>query len=334
MALDFRKRLPEAIKNAYLYSQLINHLQASGLGEDIDIEHILWELGRLSDAIEAWTDANSFASRLLTTNQIEEIARANNSGPAVHGQFGNLQTIVRSLQDQINERVYEYYSQPPDDKELKRSWIPLLERVSSFGFDRVDLVTTNYDLVIESALESHSGNRIGMGSQQGLFPGIDLEAWRKTDSTSGMLTKLHGSVDWKLGNGSTDTNPVIRRGHPEFDGDHRKRLILYPGFKGVPSREPFVAFHEYFRRTLQEASHLLFVGFAFRDDFINELIASTLPKSSRVAVVNPAPQLPPLPFLNGATHLKQGFGIDKNATILSSGGLTPFSLDDLETWIG
>lgn len=332
MALDFRKRLPEEVKKSQLYGQLVAHLNESGLGEDIDIEHILWELGRLNDSVEAWTAPNTFASRLLTTNTIAVAAPANTSGPHVHRQFGELGAATRRLQDQINERVYEFYAQPPDIKELKRSWIPLLEHVYSLGFDRTDIVTTNYDLVIESALEELPGNHIGMGFQPGLLPGIDLEAWRKPNSRQGMLTKLHGSVDWKLGNGSTDNEPVIRRGHPEFDGDHRKRLILYPGFKGVPSREPFVAFHEYFRRTLRNATHLLFIGFAFRDDFINQLIASTLPAGTRVAVVNPTPKLPPLPFLNEAIHLKQGFGIEKNATILASGGVAPFSLDDFANW--
>jgi hypothetical protein len=93
-----------------------------------------------------------------------------------------------------------------------------------------------------------------------------------------------------------------------------------------------VAFHEYFRRTLRKATHLLFIGFAFRDDFINQLIISDLPKEARVAVVNPVSTLPQLPFLKEATHLEQGFGIEKNATLLSSGGVRPFSLEDLAKW--
>jgi hypothetical protein len=329
MALDFRKRLPDVIKQSDLYQRLIAHLEQQGL-KDIDIEHVLWELGRLNETIREWTEPERLASRLLSSNEIASITGMNTQGPSVHNQFHNLFNISQNLQDQINERVYEFYSQPPQPEELKRSWIPLLEYLSESEFNRIDIVTTNYDLVIEAALDTIPDAPVSMGFRQGLYPGIELRAWRdNTPSQRGLLTKLHGSVDWKLGNGSTEAEPVIRRGHPEFDGDHKKRLILYPGFKGVPSREPFVAFHEYFRQRLQTVTHVLFIGFAFRDQFINELVEANLPKNSRVAVVNPSTELPNLGFLRSVTHLPQGFGISENATLLTSGGLKPFSLRDL-----
>lgn len=333
MALDFRKRLPAGITDSHLFGQLYQHLMESGLGEGVDIEHVLWELGRLHEAIEEWTDAPSFASKLLTTNQIGVIASSNNSGPAISGQLHNLKGIVTDLQDQINEQVYGHYSQQPSSVELERSWIPLLEQIANSNFDRIDVFTTNYDLVIEFALEQLRFSRVSMGFREGIYPGINLDAWRSQEPSAGLLTKLHGSVDWKLGSGSTDVDPVIRRGHPEFDGDHGKRLILYPGFKGVPSREPFVSFHDYLRRRSREATHLLFVGFAFRDDYINNLIATAMPPTSYVAVVNPTPDLPGLPFLSNALHLRKGFGIDKQGTLLTTGGIEPLELSDLKDWI-
>lgn len=333
MALDFRKRLPKSITSSHLYLQLVEHLRQSRLADGVDIEHVLWELGRLSELLGEWVDPQRFAAYLLTSNQIGSIAQSNNSGPGVHGQFSHLRTVVHHLQDQINERVYEFYSQAPEKNELKSSWLPLLEHLSSASFDQVDIVTTNYDLVIEHALELLPSVDVNMGFSQGLYPGINLPAWRSTDSQGGLLTKLHGSVDWKIGNGGSEAEPVIRRGHPEFDGDHRKRLILYPGFKGIPSREPFVAFHEYFRRRLQFASHVLFIGFAFRDDFINGLISSELPHTAKVAVINPSQELPKMSFLEEAHHLKQGFGIPTNSTILGSEGLQPFNVADLDKWL-
>lgn len=333
MALDFRRRLPEEIKTDHLYVQLHKHLARSGLGEEVDIEHVLWELGRLSEAITEWTDPSRFASRLLSSNQISQVSPSSNSGPAVHGQFEQLRNVINRLQDRINERVYDFYSQTPSVDELQRSWLPLLEHLASQDIKRIDIVTTNYDLVIEEALEALNTTKISMGLRQGVLPGVNLNAWRSLDSSSGMLTKLHGSVDWKLGNGSTDVDPVIRRGHPEFDGDHKKRLILYPGFKGVPSREPFVAFHEYFRRRIQEATHLLFIGFAFRDAFINDLIGSAIPPNSCIAVVNPAPGLPALSFLRNALHLQKGFGIERVVGESEPGALVPFTIEDLKEWL-
>lgn len=331
MALDFRQRLPDSITQSRLYQRLIAHLETSGLGA-IDIEHVLWELGRLNETTKEWTGTERFASQLLSSNEIVNVTGVNAPGTVTHNQFQNLLNISQSLQDQINERVYEYYSQPPQSDELERSWIPLLQYLMKSKFDKIDIVTTNYDLVIEAALDTISDAPVSMGFRQGLYSGIELRAWRdSTLSQHGLLTKLHGSVDWKLGNGSTDAEPVIRRGHPEFDGDHQKRLILYPGFKGVPSREPFVAFHEYFRQRLQSATHVLFIGFAFRDQFINDLIEANLPKNSKVAVVNPSTELPKLRFLNSVTHLPQAFGVSSGPEP-SAAGSQPFSIGDLNEW--
>lgn len=332
MALDFRKRLPDSVKTNPLYKYLISHLESNG-PTTIDIEHVLWELQYLSEGLSEWTDSRRFAANLLATNQIVSATGHQVHGPQTQQQFGALANQCRSLQDQINECVYEFYSQPPSTDEIQRSWAPLLKYVEESHFERIDIVTTNYDLVIEAALDDMPSAPVSMGFQQGLYPGIDLRVWRDNDtSRRGLLTKLHGSVDWKLGNGGTDAEPVIRRGHPEFDGDHRKRLILYPGFKGTPSREPFVAFHEYFRQRLLIATHMLFVGFAFRDEFINQLIDVHLPKSAKIAVVNPATDLPNLGFLKGVTHLAQGFGMPSNSALLTSGGVKPLSLRELNEW--
>lgn len=333
MAIDFRERLPEEITGTPLYRQLIDYLKLD-YREGVDIEHVLWEIGRLIEAIDKWTDGASFGAQLLKTNQISVIVPANIPAQQTHEQLLRLKEVALRLQGEINKQVYKYYSQHPSESELGRSWLPLLHLIGSKKFFRVDIVTTNYDLVIENAIEAMDEYPIDLGYINGVSPRIDLERWREGSSARlGMLTKLHGSVDWKLGDGGTESAPIIRRGHPEFDGDHDKRLIVYPGFKGHPVREPFVAFHDYFERRLKNASHMLFIGFAFRDEHINELISSALSPVAAVGVVDPVGKLPRLNFLQGATHLQQGFGVDKKATILESGGVKPFSLKDIDDWL-
>jgi hypothetical protein len=111
-----------------------------------------------------------------------------------------------------------------------------------------------------------------------------------------LLTKLHGSVDWVWGTDSNDLQ-VVRPNHPEFHNDHRHRAIIYPGFKGVPEREPFVSFHRYFADCLKRADRVIFVGFAFRDDYLNRLIHENLSAHALKVIVNPvAPDK--LPFGN------------------------------------
>ncbi|MBX9676697.1 MAG: SIR2 family protein [Methylotenera sp.] len=334
MAIDFRNRLPDSIVDSPLYIQLFNHLKSTGLNDGVDIEHILWELGKLNETLTESTESDRFLSLLLRTNQIADITKHQNSGQATYSQFSNLKTTVNSLQSLINEQVYDYYSAPPSPEELNFSWVPLLKKILLLDFEKIDIFTTNYDLVIEYALNTTNSKKISMGLKDGLNPSINLNEWRDEDKkNTGMLTKLHGSVDWKLGKGGTESDPIIRRGHPEFDGDHSKRLILYPGFKGVPSKEPFVVFHNYFRQQLKKCSHILFIGFAFRDDFINELILSELPSNCKVAVINPQEKLPKLNFLKKAFHLRNGFNYRKTLKTVLDESAPALSVDSLTEWL-
>ena len=336
-AIAFRDRLPDAVTENSLFQRLADYLTRQRGTGTIDIEHILWELGRLVEVLEEMGTSNTFGGELLATNQIAVITGHQHQGQATHAQFNQLKNLAVDLQNKINQNVYDFYSTQPTDAELANSWIPLLEWVSKAGFSRVDLVTTNYDLVIEGALRRVSSLKVDNGFNDDLYPGIDFSRWEDGGPESrGLLTKLHGSVDWKLGHGGTIDHPVIRRGHPEFDGDHKKRLILYPGFKGRPDRQPFISFHEYFRHRLASATHLLFIGFAFRDEFINELVATAASPTVRIAVLDPAKTLPTNPsFLARAVHLRQAFGKPKGLkTLLTDDGFESFNLKDVADWAG
>lgn len=332
MALDFKKRLPEWITQDKLYRLLIGFLGGSISADEIDIEHVLWELGSMVDAISTLTTDKNFSAHLLRSNQMTDLVGSNVNWAEVQARLESVRGQVDSLQGRINAHVYDLYSKEPLQAELENTWHPLLDEVKSANFDLVDIVTTNYDLVIEAALSTRSYLGVDLAFREGLWPGIRLEEWRAPDLSTGLLTKLHGSVDWRLGQGGTEVDPIIRRGQPEFDGDHAKRLILYPGFKGVPSREPFISFHEYFRRRVSTASHILFIGFAFRDGYINELVSSAITPDCRVAVLNPADSLPGQPFLSKAFHIKAGFGVAQRHKGDRLGGAPSFSPDSLRPW--
>jgi hypothetical protein len=331
-AVDFKQRLPEDVTGQYLFQQLDDYLREQVNGP-VDIEHVLWELGRLIEAIDEFTSKDRFATRLLTKNQISSATGHQNPGHQTYAQFGQLGAVAHNLSNSINQNIYGFYSQEPTPVELEASWLPLL-RWTAGVFARIDITTTNYDLVLEHALRQVPSLRVGTGEAPEVLPRIDLNRWDGDGpSDSGLLTKLHGSVHWKIGNGGTADRPVIRHGLPEFEGDHEKRLILYPGFKGRPDRQPFIAFHEYFKQRVSKATHILFIGFAFRDDFINELIATSIQPSTRVAVVDPTPALPiALSFLSRAKHLPQGFGFPMVPGAMSSEGIAPFNLNDVMEW--
>jgi len=311
MAVGFRQNLPEPVTSHYLYQQLQNFLSRRIEGGAFDIEHVLWALDQLLQGLREFTGGDGFGAYLLSGNQISQVSGnypKDPNGQHTLGQFNRVAQRAQELKDAINSNIYDFYAKPPTEGELDRSWTPLLQWAAGAGFSQIDLVTTNYDLILEYAMERVGASlRVEEGWKRRVSETtLDLIRWdSESSSTSGLLTKLHGSVDWYRS--GTEASPVIRVGHPDFDGDHKRRSIIYPGFKGRPSEVPFIAFHEYFRRRVSKASHMLFIGFAFRDDYINDLLLTSTAPTAEIAIVNPS-RPATRPFAQEPTYIEMYFG--------------------------
>ncbi|MCC6071799.1 SIR2 family protein [Massilia sp. GCM10020059] len=319
MALDFRKRLPEDIISNRLFQAVESCvLRTQGLSQ-VDIEHILWELNAARAAF-AQVSSGTFAAELLATNQIRQIIGDGAvSGQSIIQVTSAIGHHIDALADKINALVYKLYSKTPSVEELDRTWMPLLTADGLQKFDKIDVVTTNYDMVLETAIRKSKTN-VSLGYADGIFQEVDINQWAG-ESQRGLLTKLHGSVDWMRGEPEDDesTDIIIRRGNPNFYGNHSDRLILYPGFKGMASREPFNTFHTYFRKQIRAATHILFIGFAFRDEHI-ETILQEIGSNGQVANWNPADQ-PERSYLKDALHIKEPFGAQINVGLGSNSNL-------------
>jgi hypothetical protein len=308
MTRQFFEKLPRSVGEDVLFSYITAFIKQRRGKDVMDVEDVLWALGELADPLERAASQKDVFGHLLHTNQVMSVTSTRPPGAEIIGQFVALRARVEKLRDQINAQVYEHYRKLPTRDELARTWSPLLRWARGLNPESIDIVTTNYDLVIESALDVVRDIKIETGKRAGLEVTIDLDLWGSDRVAAGLLTKLHGSVDWKFGSNADRVEPVIRWGHPEHDGNLHNRGIIYPGFKGKPKEEPFSRFHSYFGRTASVATHLLFIGFAFRDEYINELLEDSLSPSARVAVLDPASSLPTHSFLQGARHLQFPFG--------------------------
>lgn len=219
---------------------------------------------------------------------------------------------LESLVGVIHEQVYRLYHRLPTDEELGRTWYPVLRPMLVPGI-RLELVTTNYDLVLETALDRLSAEhqvRVDTGWRGSVSRYLDVRLWERGNHVSvpdgGMLTKLHGSVNWSRGDGE------ILVGDSLFKGSHKRHVIVYPGFKGQPSDRTFQTFHNLFANALASAAGALFVGFAFRDEHISELCRRNLPATARVGVIDPRPDLA-LPFPEDrVTRLGEAVGFDSH----------------------
>ena len=233
--------------------------------------------------------------------------------PDRNWRTGHLEQMARStwstaarLRDEINAQVYSFYSEVPSSEKLDRTWKPLLENLLRSGCS-IELITTNYDVVLEEAisdLDIEFQHNFQVGWDEGPFRKLDPRVWDKPLGL-GLLTKLHGSVNW------TSEGNDIYVGGPVFSGSHEKHAIIYPGFKGVPEKGIFLSFHEHFRKSIKASDAILFVGYAFRDNYINELCSREIANECKVATIDPSKKLE-LPFnhpLNKTKHIRKGFDV-------------------------
>ena len=218
--------------------------------------------------------------------------------------------IIRALEkltDDINELVYDLYSAAPNSEALS-TWIMLLKVLAAYEL-HTEVFTTNYDLVLENVIDVGSLSKTIITGRVAneINTVVDPMRWHPPSEKRarffgpGLLTKLHGSVDWQQG-----IDGRIIAGASRFTGQHQNHILIYPGFKGEPQEEPFVTFHTRLRLVAERAEAAVFIGYAFRDEYINSLLSSMPPGIPKL-VINTEQSAPELDFLIDASHCGDGF---------------------------
>ena len=141
----------------------------------------------------------------------------------------------------------------------------------------VEVFTVNYDLALETALESLGVPYFDgfVGSLRARFrTGMveatvgDTDYWLPAFLVR--LWKLHGSVNWQWDNDAAVG--VVRLGSPVTSGS---LAAIYPSDAKYDEsrRVPFVVLQDRFRRALNQPETLVLIsGYSFGDDHLNEMI--------------------------------------------------------------
>lgn len=135
----------------------------------------------------------------------------------------------------------------------------------------VEIFTTNYDLLMEQALEETNAPFFDgfTGSRKPFFDIATIEA----DMLPGNWTrlwKLHGSIQWQI----DESGRAITRGTPG-----RGCSLIHPShLKYDQSRKmPYLVMMDRLKRFLMQPSAILITcGYSYRDQHINELVQQTL----------------------------------------------------------
>jgi hypothetical protein len=281
--VEFFERLPQNVISDGYFQFVLDFIKEQRSTNVVDIEIVLWELQKLIEFFNQVTDESSIVGRAISHSLLRRISQNWNFGQLADGAPRLSKELQKTI-GLINQQVYDLYSSDPEPIELKNNWSPLVYRLIEFGA-RLDIFTTNYDLVIENALQELDGDEFMYnysGAKGRVQRFLDLTQWQEdAKRTGGLLTKLHGSLNWKF-NGDR-----IAIGDSGFTGIHAKHAIIYPGFKGRSNAAFFEPFHDYFSRMLAVADHVLIVGFAFRDEYITQLLRTSLAPSAKLTVIDP-----------------------------------------------
>ncbi|EAT58620.1 SIR2 family protein [Chlorobium ferrooxidans] len=312
--VEFFEQLPIEIKENLLFNELLNFLKNQNETVSIDIEQVLWHLQEFDKFCSVACDQGKLPGWMLTDHRLSKITKMENHNLQLFKSQSNAAlSMIRELMDSINEQVYRFYSEEPNSIRLEKTWIPFLERLLTFdeNIENIEIVTTNYDLIIETALSKLNKSdlrNIDTGWRGKINRTLDTDLWAK-ESNNNLLTKLHGSVNWSR-NGKK-----IHIGDPFYKGSHNKHAIIYPGFKGRPDEALFQAFHAHFAKSLERSIAIVFIGFAFRDEYINDLCDRYIRDDAPVIVIDPIEKIK-LGFshpTHNTIHINSGF--DQNSSL-------------------
>ena len=316
--VEFFKRLPKEILEDSLFQGVCKFIQERDGDKTLDIENVLEVLDALQVGCNEAGDLKTImglaiSGRLASLSGVQDYGALQQS----IGAFGK--EVVVPLNNKIKEQVYTFYGTPPASEKLS-VWIQLLKGLKKID-PALELFTTNYDLVLEKVINESADLKMETGrASDGIKttlntsfwenPGEDQAQIKALNLKDGLLTKLHGSVDWQRSNGGINCSEV-------FTGDHQNHCILYPGYKGEPIAAPLRAFHEHFRRVVngvyESLSAAIFVGFAFRDAYINRVL-SDLPSDTPTVFITKSDgkptmtgELPPrAPYTEVFVHFQEG----------------------------
>jgi len=138
-----------------------------------------------------------------------------------------------------------------------------------------DLFTTNYDLLLEQALENSRVPYFDgfVGSSRPFFDQRAIEEDRLPVRWC-RLSKLHGSINWRF----NKTSKSVSRSAEDRDGDE---LLIHPSHRKYDEsrRMPYLVMFDrlrFFLRNSQKPVALFIVGYSFSDEHLNDVLVENL----------------------------------------------------------
>ncbi len=168
------------------------------------------------------------------------------------------------------------------------SWLNMQNRNYS-----KEIFTTNYDLIIERALEETMIPYFDgfVGSYEPFFWQESIDTFvQQSDLTHNWirLWKIHGSLNWSWKKDKDKNNYRINRvGKIDSIDCVNNELVIYPSKEKyvISRKQPFIAYFDRLKNYLLSGELLfIFTGYSFSDEHINEIIFNCLRQNNRLFV--------------------------------------------------
>lgn len=239
------------------------------LKEDKEYKTLLTELKKAEKNIENIEDILSFLRSLLLVSKGGEVR-------------GLSETDLKGLEQKISNEIVKKLNVSLPDQETPYhhlcNWIRSIDRKIA-----VELFTTNYDLLMEQALEDLEVPYFDgfVGAKRSFF---DLRALEDNliPKHWSRLWKIHGSINWYQ-EVMVGQKKVYRSSEIKKDASH----LIYPShLKYEESRKmPYLALIDQLNRFIRRKSSLLILsGYSFNDGHLNDTIVNAL-KANPTAMV-------------------------------------------------
>lgn len=278
----------------------------------VDAEHVLQFL----DTLES----------LKSLRRAEDFFRSYSTGVNLHTRqvnFLELLDVSARLRDKLIDDIYRQYEF--DDNRIDlicRTYKPLINLLYSYkGVSELSIFSTNYDCSIENLcynsssmklidgfIDKNTSEELGLAmrlrpEEYGWYPNIfDEEV--KGDSKI-KLYKLHGSLNWRV----RYDDKIVKIAPEQRIGEskqYKKNLVIYPAEKVKPEIDPYKKLHELFVKSYTESEITIFIGFAFRDEYLNSIFRQA-PESKKIIIISPHASELTKSTLNKSSGIKATF---------------------------
>lgn len=215
---------------------------------------------------------------------------------SVSGLLDDLCEKARQLDKDIKHHVYSVFSDFESERAVSL-YEPLFAPVLKEQKGTITIFTTNYDLILENVFNTPKGIRpqwqqykvdnIYLGFHFRVLYFIFEPRFTPPENGTVELFKLHGSLNWDEHHGH-----VFMGGATRLPKDPEVPAFIYPGYNGLPEKEPFRSLHYLFGQRLHKADRFVCVGFSFRDVYLNTIISQALAANEKLELYAFNPEFP------------------------------------------